>query len=199
MASEFCPRCGQPRVGSLRFCRSCGFDFDAPRSQEEQTTPPPQAPVPEQFWLGPKAESQPPVPSRLPPEPLLRGRTKWGCVAVLAFVIGFPALLAFVYGGKGAPSGSSGESDNRQSLTGEFLRWEPVDDSRGYAYFTITNHGSTPATAKCTIRVSNDFGDFGFDFLVGEDVRPGQTINRKIPISVGKGSFLINEGEVSDC
>jgi len=28
MASAFCPRCGTPRAGSFRFCRSCGLDFD---------------------------------------------------------------------------------------------------------------------------------------------------------------------------
>lgn len=29
MASGLCPTCGTPRVGSFRFCRSCGLDFDA--------------------------------------------------------------------------------------------------------------------------------------------------------------------------
>lgn len=34
MGGEFCPRCGQERVGNFRFCRSCGFDFEsAPESQ----------------------------------------------------------------------------------------------------------------------------------------------------------------------
>ena len=28
MSSSFCPRCGTPRVGGFRFCRSCPFDFD---------------------------------------------------------------------------------------------------------------------------------------------------------------------------
>lgn len=28
MAAEFCPRCGRARLGSFRFCRHCGFDFD---------------------------------------------------------------------------------------------------------------------------------------------------------------------------
>jgi hypothetical protein len=44
MASEFCPRCGAARIGALKFCRSCGFDFDAqdvaqppdPRSYSER-------------------------------------------------------------------------------------------------------------------------------------------------------------------
>ena len=32
MASSFCPRCGTQRTGALRFCRSCGLDFDADAS-----------------------------------------------------------------------------------------------------------------------------------------------------------------------
>lgn len=29
MTSEFCPSCGNPRVGAFQFCRSCGYDFEA--------------------------------------------------------------------------------------------------------------------------------------------------------------------------
>jgi hypothetical protein len=28
MQGEFCPSCGTARIGALRYCRSCGFDFD---------------------------------------------------------------------------------------------------------------------------------------------------------------------------
>jgi hypothetical protein len=28
--TEFCPKCGNARIGAFRFCRSCGFDFEAP-------------------------------------------------------------------------------------------------------------------------------------------------------------------------
>ncbi|TMF39098.1 MAG: hypothetical protein E6I26_06110 [Chloroflexi bacterium] len=28
MLSESCPHCGARRTSALRFCRSCGFDFD---------------------------------------------------------------------------------------------------------------------------------------------------------------------------
>jgi len=28
VATTYCPKCGTPRVGSFRFCRSCGLDFD---------------------------------------------------------------------------------------------------------------------------------------------------------------------------
>jgi hypothetical protein len=40
MPTEFCPSCGQPRTGAFRFCRGCGFDFDA--------APSPAAPSPSQ-------------------------------------------------------------------------------------------------------------------------------------------------------
>ena len=41
MAAQMCPQCGTPRVGSFRFCRKCGFDFDG----SELTTPKPPASV----------------------------------------------------------------------------------------------------------------------------------------------------------
>jgi hypothetical protein len=51
MATEFCPRCGNRRTGSFRFCRSCGFDFDdsvATSSSPASVVPPTQSPpVPE--------------------------------------------------------------------------------------------------------------------------------------------------------
>ena len=90
-------------------------------------------------------------------------------------------------------------AEETSHLTGEFIRWEPVDDARGYAYFSITNHGTSAEVAECTIEVSNDFGNFGFDILVGENVPAGETISGRIPIDVSEGSFLINHGEVTDC
>jgi len=29
MTSEFCPKCGAARTGAFKFCRGCGFDFEA--------------------------------------------------------------------------------------------------------------------------------------------------------------------------
>lgn len=50
MATEFCPRCGTARTGSFRFCRSCGFDFDAagdPAPATPSTHPPVVTPAPD--------------------------------------------------------------------------------------------------------------------------------------------------------
>lgn len=89
--------------------------------------------------------------------------------------------------------------EDRSYLVGTFISWEPVDDARGYANFTVTNNGTTTATAECSVSVSNDFGNFGFDKLVGETVPAGETISLRMALDVGEGSALINEGEVTDC
>jgi hypothetical protein len=123
-----------------------------------------------------------------------------GCLALVAVVV-----VAYLVVGRGNSGGSDSATPPPAApaavshLTGTFLRWEPVDEQNGYAYFSITNNGTTTETATCTISVENDFGDFGFDILVGEPVGPGETISGNIPISVGEGSFLINKGEVTNC
>ncbi|MDO8484283.1 MAG: hypothetical protein Q7S35_04995 [Candidatus Limnocylindrales bacterium] len=123
-----------------------------------------------------------------------------GCLALIALVV----VAWAIFGG-----GNSGNSVSAtvapaapvevSHLTGSFVRWEPVDEANGYAYFTVTNSGTTTETATCTVRVENDFGNFGFDILVGEPVGPGETISGRLPLSVGEGSFLINQGEVNNC
>lgn len=122
-------------------------------------------------------------------------------VIVIGIVV---ALIVFVMTRGDSSSertGSDPDEPDRVStdIRGEFVRWEPVDDARGYAYFTITNHGDAAATAECSVRVSNDFGNFGFDSLVGERIAAGDTFTGRMAISVSEGSFLINEGEVTDC
>jgi hypothetical protein len=99
----------------------------------------------------------------------------------------------------GSNSGTDPDATAEKHLTGRFISWEPVDDSSGYAVFSVTNNGTSRATATCTIKVENDFGDFGFDYLVGEPVDPGETIRGRVALDVGEGSFTINHGEVTDC
>ncbi len=40
MASEFCSKCGTPRAGAFRYCRSCGFDFDGTTATQPAVRPP---------------------------------------------------------------------------------------------------------------------------------------------------------------
>ena len=119
-----------------------------------------------------------------------------GCLAIVVVLL----VVGYASGaGKGSSGGSSGGNSGANHLTGKFVDWVPVDEANGYAFFSITNSGTSTETATCTIRVKNDFGNFGFDYLVGEEVGPGQTVTGKLPLRVGEGSFLINHGEVTDC
>lgn len=59
--SRLCARCGTPRVGNFRFCRSCQLDFDADRVASPTVAPPSlassdSAPPPERAFTLPVAE-----------------------------------------------------------------------------------------------------------------------------------------------
>jgi hypothetical protein len=122
-------------------------------------------------------------------------RPSFGPIILIALVM--VAVWWFVYRGDG--STEVDDAIQNASLVGRFVSWEPVDDARGYVNFTITNRGSSSATAECRITVTNSFGDFGFDSLVGERIPAGETVRLRMAINVGEGSFLIDEGEVTDC
>lgn len=90
MPDEFCPRCGEPRIGQFRYCRSCGLDFDDVLVEAE---PP---------------ESQPP-PGWRPPQPRRRiGR--YVAVGIAAF-LGLGVIGNLVGAGTDpAPTTSPGQS-----------------------------------------------------------------------------------------
>jgi hypothetical protein len=75
-----CPQCQSRRLGSFRYCRSCGFDFEAP--------PPPPHPLDgafEPFDLLPNV----PVPARrFPPALLAFG------IVLLIVALGVVAVIA---------------------------------------------------------------------------------------------------------
>jgi hypothetical protein len=102
VAEAFCPRCGTARIGSFRFCRSCGFDFDAdPTSQASAgmpmaspaAAPPAAQPVP----ATPTAASPSPASATTKPGPDLR--IGIALIAVIAVVIGGLLLLSRGSGG----------------------------------------------------------------------------------------------------
>lgn len=117
------------------------------------------------------------------------------------FIIGLVAWFLFGRGDTSSTKASDAtpEPTVAKHLSGEFVEWQPVDEKNGYALFTVTNNGSSAATAECTVKVDNDFGNFGFDIMTGETIPAGQTKNYRMPLSVGEGSFLIDHGEVTDC
>lgn len=52
MATGFCPRCGEPRLGGFQFCRKCGLDFNSPEVRAHVAPLPPQ--VSPTFWSQPQ-------------------------------------------------------------------------------------------------------------------------------------------------
>lgn len=114
-------------------------------------------------------------------------------VITAALTVGIVWFLFFRGGGV------EPESEPESELVGEFVRWEAVDDARGWAFFTVTNEGGSPAEATCSVSVFNDFGNFGVNIMSGERVGAGATISRRIAIDVDEGAFSVDEGEVTDC
>ena len=87
--SEFCPRCAEPRVGAFRYCRRCGFDFDAPPTSLQ-----------EQEERGEGAQPEPPSVAAATPAPVdgwqppakRRGRWPRYVVIGVAALVGLSAL-----------------------------------------------------------------------------------------------------------
>lgn len=86
MASEFCPRCGIPRVGALRFCRSCGLDYDALPSVLQ----PPASPTVAQ----PAAGARAPTPAGTPMKNVgMLPTTRYSLIALYVIVLMAGAML----------------------------------------------------------------------------------------------------------
>ena len=142
----------------------------------------------------------PPPASAIPP-PASKRKLVLVFLGILAVLVVVGAAFGS-RGGKGAAPTSRPATTIApvaKQLVGTFVEWVPVDEANGYAYITIKNNGTTTVTAECTVSVRNEFGNFGFDSLVGEEIAPGETFSGRMAISVSEGSFLINEGEVKDC
>ena len=84
MPDEFCPKCGDARIGAFRFCRSCGHDHDDFEAEPASTAEP-------SGWI-----------------PAPRGRPTLRHVAIgVAIVLGLGALSNVAGGGTGAPIATS--------------------------------------------------------------------------------------------
>jgi hypothetical protein len=66
VTDDLCPSCGEPRVGSFRFCRKCKFDFESTAAPGLTATPPLAAPVPTPAAPSPVLSAR--VPRPKPPE-----------------------------------------------------------------------------------------------------------------------------------
>jgi hypothetical protein len=63
MSAQACPTCGEARLGYLRFCRLCGFDYDRHETDPIPGQPDVPRPMSEDEPVG--TDSTPPTP---PPE-----------------------------------------------------------------------------------------------------------------------------------
>lgn len=120
----------------------------------------------------------------------MSGKTKgWLFVAVVVG-IGVWGAIAGHQGGGGATG----------TVTGTLDRWAAIDSAHGYASFTLTNSGDSTVTATCTVEVSDDFGDIGYDQLAGVPVPAYESVTGRIALTVtGNGAANVNNGTVKDC
>lgn len=127
MVGEDCPQCGTARTGALRFCRSCGFDFEAPTvppspdivpTTVANAAPPPAPPS----WTPPPRETPqqgvPPQPGRsvrpsgiarpgwIPPKGG-RGRPVFLVLVGLAWLFAMVVALSPFDGGRAPGPGSA--------------------------------------------------------------------------------------------
>ncbi len=127
----------------------------------------------------------PPGPAELAAQQKAGQAAGIGCLIIIIIVV----LIAIF----GHGSGSGG------SVTGT-ATWLPVDTAHGYALVTLTNSGSEDATATCTVEATTDFGDMGFDSMVGENIPAGQTVTAKFPLTIqNESAFKVTSVTVKDC
>lgn len=103
MLSESCPHCGARRTGALRFCQSCGFDFDLAPSE---TGP---RPVPQPNVLRGAVTSAPPA----------QGRRTAGRAWLVVIPLAVAALAVAVVAGAGLYA--TGVIPHRHDVLGSYL------------------------------------------------------------------------------
>lgn len=110
MAGEFCPNCGAGRIGALRFCRSCGFDFDTLTTAEVPiAASPPQAPTNASSWTSTPPPSPAPVVSSVTTPPVEAKRSPLLIVGGgLLLVIAVVAVALAMNGSRGPGSTAAG-------------------------------------------------------------------------------------------
>jgi hypothetical protein len=111
-------------------------------------------------------------------------------------LVGLIALVVLAALGWSVCNGALGGGSD---ITGRYVGWVPVDAGHGYALISVTNTGDSTETAKCTVEVTDDFGDAGWDVL-DQPIDAGQTFRGRVPLTVqNNGAYKIDHGEVKDC
>ena len=129
MVGEFCPNCGNPRTGWFRFCRSCGFDFDAPSAG----TAGPYGDLADPCTAagGGSAPADPtaavPIPATSTPSPAgtVQGRSLPVRFAMAGLVLVLLTTLGFAYKPVGMPGATTSGGVATTADTSSNLGWSP--------------------------------------------------------------------------
>jgi hypothetical protein len=98
-----------------------------------------------------------------------------------------------------ATAGCGGSGGSSASVSGTVDQWLPVDAGHGYALVTFTNDGTDTATVTCTVEVSDDFGDRGWDYI-DITLAPGESQKGRVALTVqSDGAYKVNGGVVKEC
>lgn len=177
MAAVTCPECGASVPDHHDYCGKCGFRVFDDEDEVELDGAEPET--------GDESVDYNPFPW------LTSKLTLAGAAVLVAFIV-------FLEVSRGQTAHE--ETTRASTLVGSFEQWVPLDDSHGYAMFTVTNTGTTSQTPECFVTVANDFGETGSDILTGAaPVAPGQTVALTIALSMEKGAFLVTGGNVNFC
>jgi len=167
LPSSFCPSCGTPRVGALRFCPSCKFDFDeidrttgavaAPQQTPESGSSATPQSYSEKYAGTPWAVAPLPTATVEPGEPHSpRGRSAIFGLAGIAVVAGLVVVLAAGGLGKSpaAPAATTSTvspateqptaSPNTDPMDAAASRFRTIENAYLTAYKTL--HDTLPTT-----------------------------------------------------
>jgi hypothetical protein len=165
MAQEFCPQCGTARVGALRFCRKCAFDYDSLPPSDSRP-----APAVETSNASQSVASAVPMPANPPsPRPAIKSRRSIAPAEIIVVLLIIAAIGggAYVLTSRGSPDqpagiGAVGSTSSRPpSVTYPLASATDVPDLPSFGNSTDTEPpvGEAPPTFPLGYRTtitSND-------------------------------------------
>ena len=135
MPGEFCPQCGNARVGQFRFCRTCQFDFDTLGAAPAAVAPIGPPSNPPGLEVGPAAAAPAPAIAAVGIAPQRDLRRIWLALGIVIFVavIAAAAVVALA---------SSGSLTPHHTISGTF---ELLDTDQTFPSITVVGascHGT---------------------------------------------------------
>ena len=158
MSGQFCPRCGEARVASFRYCAKCAFDFDALPADDAQ----PEGTLRSgDVDRSPTEHGEPSI--IVGPSPSGTGRRAWISLGVVIFVA-IVAAAGFI------AVTSSGALAAHHTITGDFVLVEsdlsfPSIKATGTSCEGTGGYSDISAGAQVTLR-DGDGKTLGTTFLL---------------------------------